>query len=718
MRAPGSAQRRARVGIDAGVLQHEPRLIVEVRATRFDGWMPMEFSPSQSFVEGAVALSDGTLPEALRSDTSAHPMGDPVIVVGGGPTGLRVAQEVARRGRPVVLFNAERWRPYNRVKLTPFLAGEVQIGRVYQPNIVARGAPVTQYNNHTIVAIDREARAVENQFGRRWRYSKLVLCLGSRAHIPPIPGRELSGVFRFRSFDDVEGLVARTMRSRRTVVIGGGLLGLEAARGMALRQIDTVVVEHESHLMARQLDHAGGLLLEAEILNTGVDIRTGCSVKSIDGDGRVEQVSLSSGEILACDTVIICTGIRSNIELARDAGIAVSRGVTVNDAMQTSDPDIYAAGECAEHDGNIYGLVAPGLEQAAVVAAHVSGEMGNYRGSVPSTKLKVIGTDVFSMGDVEQLDQRTDVRTLAWSDPKSGLYRRLVFNRRRLVGGLGVGPWPELNRIQQSVRDRIRVSPWQRWRFARNGRLFAEGRPQSVMLWPSAATVCNCTGVSRGQLGDAINNGAGSIEELMRETSASTVCGSCRPLLQEIIGGKAVHPPVYGARLIVMGSFIAAALALATALLPAWPYSPSVELGIGLDRFWTDGFWKQVTGFTLLGLSAVVAFLSVRKRVRMRWLGDFRFWRIAHTLLGAAALAVLFIHTGFHLGENLNRWLMLTFLAVAIVGTATGVVTAREHAALTKGRSSPRALFTWLHIVAFWPLPVLLTLHIVTVYAY
>ena len=267
-----------------------------------------------------------------------------VIVVGGGPSGLRVAQELARRDLPVIQFNAERWRPYNRLKLTPFLAGEVQIGVVYQPNLFPAAARVTQYTGQTIVSIDRANRTVESQYGRRWRYAKLVLCLGSHAHIPPIPGRELAGVYRFRNFDDVELLVARSMRSRRTVVIGGGLLGLEAARGMALRWIDTVVVEHETHLMPRQIDAAAGAILKAQIAAMGIDVRTGCSVKSIAGTNRVEQVILSDGEAIDCDSVIICTGVRSNIELAREAGIAVGRGITVNDAMQTSDPDIYEIG--------------------------------------------------------------------------------------------------------------------------------------------------------------------------------------------------------------------------------------------------------------------------------------------------------------------------------------------------------------------------------------
>jgi nitrite reductase (NADH) large subunit len=459
-------------------------------------------------------------------------------------------------------------------------------------------------------------------------------------------------------------------------------------------------------------------VLEEQILAMGLDVRTGSAVKAIEGATRVERVALANGESIACDTVIICTGVRANIDLARNAGIAVGHGITVNDAMQTIDPDIYAVGECAEHDGKIYGLVAPGLEQAAVAAAHLCGEAIRYRGSVPTTKLKIVGTDVFSMGEIEQIDQRLDLTTGIWRDSDHGLYRRLVVRRGRLVGAIAVGDWPEVNRIQQAVRDSGIVWPWQRWRFRRTGRLYPVSEPKSAAAWPLAATVCNCTGVTRGQLGEAMRLGANTVELLMRETNASTVCGTCRPLLHEVLGTNSVQEPVYGARAIAVTSLLAALVALAALLLPSWPFSPSFEAGEGLDRFWLDDTWKQISGFTLLGLAAVIAFLSVRKRIRWRRLGDYRFWRIVHTVTGVAALAALFMHTGFNLGQNLNRWLMVTFLAVAIGGGLTGLVTAGDHAVKAKGIRSPRNALVWVHILTFWPMPVLLLLHIVTVYAY
>jgi nitrite reductase (NADH) large subunit len=487
---------------------------------------------------------------------------------------------------------------------------------------------------------------------------------------------------------------------------------------MSLRNVPTVVIEHEHHLMSRQLDRDGGELLKSAIERLGLTVKTGCAVRSIEGTGRVERIVLSTGETIDCDTVIICTGIRPNTALASEAGLAIGRGITVDDRMQTSDPDIYAVGECAEHNEIIHGLVAPGFEQAAVAAANIAGEKADYRGSIPTTKLKVVGTDVFSMGDIEQLDQRTDLRSIGWRAPDGGAYRRMAVRRWRLVGALGVGDWPDVSLVQQAVRDRVLVLPWHSRRFERTGRLYPQRKPMSVTQWPAAATVCNCTGVTRGQLGSAISNGARDLGTLMRETSASSVCGSCRPLLQELLGGRAEHRPVFGARAIAASSIVAAIVALIAVFLPAWPYSTSVDASLRLDLLWISGTWKQVTGFTLLGLAGIVAFLSIRKRIGFAWMGHYNWWRVVHAIVGATTLAVLFIHTGFNLGSNLNQWLMVTFLLVAFSGSITGVITAREHKALAAGKPSPRSAMTWIHIVALWPLPLLLAMHIVTVYAY
>jgi len=646
-----------------------------------------------------------------------------VVVVGGGPAGLRVAEELSMRGIVVTLLNAERWQPYNRVKLTPLLAGEVQIGQVYQPVTFKGDGPVKIYTGQRVVAIDRDARLVWTRLGRCFSYGTLVLCTGSRAHVPNIPGNDLDGVYTFRNFDDVEALVARRFRSRRAVIIGGGLLGLEAARGMAAQKIDTTIVEHMPHLMARQLDPNAGAILAERIRAMGVAVETGIGVRSIRGRDRVEELDLSSGATLDIDTVVICTGIRANIELAREADLAVDRGIRVDDQLRTADPHIYAVGEAAEHDGSVYGLVAPCLEQAAVCAAAIAGEARRYQGSLPSTKLKVVGVDVFSMGDVEQLDQRRDVTTIVWRDKASDgldaakIYRFLVLKRGRLVGALGVGYWPEVNRLQQAIRDRIRIWSWQRWRFGRHGRLFSDRKPASVRDWPATATVCNCTGVSRGHLGDAIAQGCGSVAALRRETGASSVCGSCKPDLETLLAVPQVREAAVGWRMMIGLSLTAALIGLAALLLPAWAPSSSVQADFRLDQLWIDGFWKQVSGFTLLSLALLAAFLSVRKRISADWLGGYEGWRVVHIAVGALSLAVLFLHSGFHLGVNMNFVLMMCFLGVVLIGAGASMITSLDHKLGGNGALSRRIL-VWLHIIAFWPLPVLLTFHVISTYAY
>ncbi len=667
-----------------------------------------------------ASVFDAARDSSPSVDLDARVRAEPVIIVGGGPVGIRVCQELARHGLDAIIFNAERWQPYNRVKLTPLLCGDVQLGQVSQSLSFPGSGRITLYSDHSVIDIDRDAKTVTGRFGRVYAYSKLVLCMGSRAHVPPIPGRELSGVFTFRNFDDVERLLARSFRSRRAVVIGGGLLGLEAARGMTARRVETWVVEHEGHLMARQLDAEGGEALARDITALGLVVRTGKSVKAIQGAERVEAIELSGGEIIACDTVILCTGIRPNMELARDIGLAVGRGIKVSAEMLTSDPDIYAVGECAEFDGHVYGLVGPGFEQAHVAAAHIAGEPAGYRGSVPATKLKIVGTDVFSMGDVEQLEHRSDVGSLSFVARDGGIYRRLVLKRGRVVGGIAVGDWPEINRLQEAIRAQARLWPWQLARFALLGRLWSQRAPASVRAWPRAATVCNCTGVTRGQIGDVIALGSASIDDVKRDTGASTVCGSCGPLIAELLGAPPERKPAAAFRPLAVLSVAAALLALLTFASPIWPTAKSILLRGPGDLLWLDGTWKQVSGFILLGLSALAAALFMRKRLGWVRLGQFTSWRFAHVALGTLTLAVLFLHTGFRLGAHLNRWLMLSFLGLAFAGGLAGAATALEHRVFaTAGRAAQvRTLSFWLHLLAFWPLPLLLAAHILTVYFY
>ena len=653
-------------------------------------------------------------------------MGDarPVVIVGGGPIGIRTAQELSRRGLHSLVFNAERWQPYNRVKLTPLLCGDAQLGQVMQPLTFPGPGRVDLYSEQSVVDIDRRAHTVTTRVGRVVSYSKLVLAVGSRAHIPPIPGRELSGVFSFRNIDDVERLVARSFRSRRTVVIGGGLLGLEAARGMARRGAETWVIEHNAHLMPNQLDAEAAGLLAARLAGMGLVVRTGARVAAIEGSARVEAIELAGGDCVPCDTVIICTGIRANIELARDVGLAVGRGIKVSDRMVTSDPDIFAVGECAEHNQATCGLVGPGFEHAVVVADNIAGIDRTYGGSKPSTKLKLVGVDVFSMGDVEQLAQRRDVTTATFRDTQKSIYRTVVLRKGRLVGALGIGDWPEVSRLQEAIRSEARILPWQRFQFQRQGALWPGRQTAGVHEWPRQATVCNCTGVTRGQISDAIVLGAVTYEDVQRETGASTVCGSCRNHITDLLGDAPAVEPVRWWRWLAGLSLAAAVLMALTLGLPAWPTAGSVA-HIGLpDKLWLDGIWKQVSGYTLLAICALAATLSVRKRwvprALVRRLGDYAGWRILHVGLGVGALIALFAHTGFRLGSNLNFWLMATFLATCLSGAAMGAATALEHTIGSLGLAGDhlRRLALWLHILALWPLPLLLGLHILSVYFY
>ena len=643
----------------------------------------------------------------------------PVIVIGTGPVGIHVAQAILRRNPDcaLTLFGDEPWTPYNRVQLSSLLAGEVSWGALQNQLRTDMTSRVLQHHNCAVVSIDRKRREVLDREGRVHPYRTLILAVGSRPHIPSIPGISQEGVFRFRDMSDMQALAARNARSRRAVVLGGGLLGLEAARGLSRAGTEVTVIEHAPQIMAAQLDAAASAILKEQLRALGIRVITGDSVVKVQGDGRLSGIRLRLGGVLECDTLVVATGIRPNIDLARNCGLRVNRGVVIDDVCATSDPAIYAVGECAEHRGQIYGLVGPGLEQAAVLAHHLNGETARYTGSLTATRLKVVKRTVFSMGVIAESEDPSWLRARIYQDSKNGVYRKLVLRRGRLVGGIALGDWDELSRVQEAIKSRRVLLPWQLWRFTKQGYLWPASAQQGVQDWPTSAVVCNCTGVTRGQLTAAIGQGNISVEKLMNCTGASSVCGSCRPLLAELTGAQAIPADTTGLHAIAITSLLALPLLLAMTLPADFLRTDSVQtLLYQLSSIWRDGFWKQVTGFTLLGLGLFGLSMSVRKRMRSVEWGRYGVWRFVHVLLGALALIALLLHTGLEFGTGLNGWLLTDYLALALAGSFAALAT--NYAASGMNRSA-RQMQRWAnraHLFIGWPLPALLGFHVLSVY--
>jgi len=631
------------------------------------------------------------------------------IVIGAGPAGVAFAEHLSRLDErlSILVLGDEPGRPYDRVRLSSLLARELSAGALYTDRRLALRRNVAVLTRRRVVRIDRRARLVHDASGEVYRYERLVLATGSRPRVPAIPGIELPGVHVFRSMADANRLLARQVASRATVVIGGGLLGLEAARAMLRFNTHVHVVEHEPRLMFHQLDDEAAVLLREHVERLGIEVHVGVRVRQIVGGMgmRLTAVSLHGGVDIACDTVIVATGIVPNVELARDAGLAVGRGIRVDDRMRTSDPDVYAIGECSEHRGVVYGLVEPGLEQAAVAASNMAGISAEYAGSAVACRLKVVGYPVFSFGEIN--DSARSFKAYVHRAPDR--YRRINVHRGRVIGAVAAGEFAGAERARQAALDGRRIWPWQLVRFERCGALWADEGP-NVSAWPAGAKVCTCRGVTRGALGASIEAGAASIEALAERTGASTVCGTCRPLLADLLGGAArpaLPRPLLGA------SAVAAAAAAAAAAASV-PYAPTMQ-GPQWDLLWTDSLAKQISGYSLLGAGLLLSLLSLRKRVsRIPWL-SFAAWRLAHVVGGIVAIVVLGAHTGYRFGANLNAALMLCFTGALLTGGLAGLATAlaERHAGAAK---RARTLALWSHLLLLWPLPVLLCFHVLASY--
>ncbi len=461
-----------------------------------------------------------------------------LIIIGAGmATGraLETLLETAPDAYEVTLFNAEPRGNYNRIMLSPVLSGE----KTYE-EIETHTAQWYEENGincrfgEKISSIDREAKTVTAENGEVLAYDKLMFGTGSNPFIIPLPGHDLEGVIAYRDLEDTERMMGLGA-GNSCVVIGGGLLGLEAAAGMAARGVDVTVVHIMGHLMERQLDEAAGYLLRKALVDKGITIKCSANSKEILGkDGKVRALLLDDGTELPCDLLVMAVGIRPNVALAQEAGLAVGRGIHVDDQMMTSDADILAVGECVEHDGAIFGLVAPLYDQAKVAAKTLLGETDRFVQKELSTKLKVTGCDLFSAGDFADGDGREDI---VFRDPARGVYRRLVIENDVVIGAVMYGDTADSNWFFGLIRDKTDIGEMRDTLIF--GPAYQGGAPSdplaAVAALPRDAEICGCNGVCKGTIEDAIAAGATNLAAIKATTKASASCGTCTGLVEQVL---------------------------------------------------------------------------------------------------------------------------------------------------------------------------------------
>ncbi|MEO1946418.1 MAG: nitrite reductase large subunit NirB [Methylophilaceae bacterium] len=476
-----------------------------------------------------------------------------LVVVGNGMAGMRVVEELLKISPDlydITVFGDEPHPNYNRIMLSPVLANEQTIDDIilntrewYAEN------SITLHTNARINKIDRAKCTVTAEDGETAEYDRLLIATGSKPFMPPIPGNDLDGVIGYRDIKDTNDMIDAAKKYKHAVVIGGGLLGLEAANGLRIQGMDVTVIHRNKWLLEKQLDKTAGVMLQKSLEAKGLKFHLTTNTEAIVGNesGRVKAVRFKEGFELPADLVVLAVGIRPNFALAESAGIHCDKGIVVNDTMQTFDPRIYAVGECVSHRGVSYGLVAPLFEMAKVCATHLANfGIGLYRGSVTSTKLKVTGIDLFSAGDFRGGEGTEEILL---HDAVGGVYKKLVLQDDKIIGSVlygdtADGAWyfkmlREGKKIDE-IRDNLMFGQDSLGNTGHQGQDLAASMPDDM-------EVCGCNGVCKGTIVNSIQkDGLFTIDDVKKQTKAGSSCGSCSGLVEQILAstlGGGYAPP-------------------------------------------------------------------------------------------------------------------------------------------------------------------------------
>ncbi|OME27146.1 nitrite reductase large subunit NirB [Paenibacillus odorifer] len=462
-----------------------------------------------------------------------------LVLVGNGMAGVRTIEHLLKlnpEGYEITIFGSEPYPNYNRIMLSSVLAGGANMSEIIINDLEwYHSQGIKLYMGHTVTSIDSESRKVYSDKGITAEYDELILATGSNPFMLPIPGADKEGVIAFRDIKDCQIMQETAGSYKKAIVIGAGLLGLEAARGLLHLGMEVTVVHIHDYIMERQLDEAASVMLRRELEAQGMRFLLHKQSEAILGKKRVRGLLFTDGSTADADLIVMAVGIKPNVELAKKSGVQINRGIIVNDYMETNIPGIFALGECAEHRGIAYGLVAPLYEQGAVLAKRLAGvKVEGYMGSVTSTKLKVSGVDVFSAGQFTEPDGS---RALRYQDEIEGVYKKLVIQDDMLIGAVLFGDTSDGAHLFSIIKNKENISGREKeLLLGISADVFSSTQGNRLEVMPEDEIICGCNGVSKGTIAEAIESGGcTSVGQIKACTKASASCGGCKPLVEGLL---------------------------------------------------------------------------------------------------------------------------------------------------------------------------------------
>ncbi|MDU4698479.1 MAG: nitrite reductase large subunit NirB [Paenibacillus sp.] len=460
-----------------------------------------------------------------------------LVVIGNGMAGISAVEQILKLTTKfdITVFGSEPHPNYNRIMLSYVLEGSKTMDDIVLNDLNwYHDNGITLHMGTTVERIDSEAKEVVAEGGQRIPYDKVLIATGSTSFILPIPGSDKEGVVGFRDIADCEQMLEAAKTCKKAAVIGGGLLGLEAAKGLVQLGMDVTVVHLMEDLMERQLDHQAAGMLKAELERQGIKFKMGAQTTELLGDRRVSGLRFADGTELEAEFVVMAVGIKPNVAVAKASGMEVNRGIVVNDYMQTSLEGVYSVGECTEHRGICYGLVAPLFEQGIVMAKHISGvDTAPYEGSVVSTKLKISGVDVFSTGEFIDGPEHT---VIASKDDWKRTYKKILLKDGKLVGSVLFGDISDSAELQKLIKQGAEMTD-ELYESLMGGGCCGGGKKKaSVETMSDEEIVCGCNGVTKGTIVDCVvNRGMTTVDEIKASTGATRSCGGCKPVVEQIL---------------------------------------------------------------------------------------------------------------------------------------------------------------------------------------